>query len=314
MEPFRAKRLSYMPTSELSREQVQELKRATLGDDPLVELAIEAHTVGASEVHDGNQVNLAGRRPPTSPPPAQAATPAPNPGATLVGVGRAGDAPPRPRMPSPTPPSLQPPGEAPPVVRVVSAPHMTSALVTGPVPAPGTVQSLAPPPPRAVGGGPPINTGTLPTLKKSKWPLGVAALVVVGIAAGSVTWQVMQKNDKAGEGSGAPVGSNGATNGSSQVVHNNNNHDTGSGSGSVIAASASATGSGKGSAIATATGSGKGSAAGAAGAGSAAKPIVSGTPTGDALQISSTPGGARVFIAGADQGVTPVKLSGSAAR
>ena len=229
MEPVRAKRPSDMPTSELSREQVQELKRATLGDDPLVELAIEAHTVGAIEVHDGNQVNLAGRRPPTSPPPAQASTPAPNPGATLFGVGRAGDAPPRPRMPSPTPPSLQPPGEAPPEVRVGSAPHMTSALVTGPVPAPGTVQSLAPPPPRAFGGGPPINTGTLPTLKKSKWPLGVAALVVVGIAAGVVTWQVMQKNDKAGEGSGATVGSNG----SGQVVHNNNHDhdDTRSGSG-----------------------------------------------------------------------------------
>ena len=51
---------------------------------------------------------------------------------------------------------------------------------------------------------------------------------------------------------------------------------------------------------------------GSATAGSAAKPA--GTPTSDALQITSNPTGARVFIDGADQGVTPVKLAGTSDR
>lgn len=48
--------------------------------------------------------------------------------------------------------------------------------------------------------------------------------------------------------------------------------------------------------------------------GSAAAKPPPGAPTSDALQIASTPAGARVFIDGADQGVTPVKLSGTADR
>jgi serine/threonine-protein kinase len=338
MEPLRAKRPSNLPTHEMSREQVQELKRAALGDDPLVELAIEAHTIGTIDVHEGNQVNLAARG--TTPPPPQAQTQSqtetppstststsgraqPSPSATLFGVGRAGEQP-RARMPSPTPPSLAPLGMTPPDVRVGSAPNMTSGLAIGSPPVPGTVQSLSPPPPRPIG-APPMFSGALPTVKKSRWPLGVAALVVIGAGAGVVTWQVMHHGEggtasgSGSNGSGvvANHGSNVGSSGSAIAVSGSG---TGSGSGSVITTS----GSGHGSAIATA-GSGHGSAtAGSgsgvavvphdAGAGSAAKPIASATPTSDALQIASTPAGARVFIDGADQGVTPVKLSGSADR
>jgi len=324
MEPLRAKRPSNLPTSEMSNAQVQELKRAAVGgEDPLIELAIEAHTVGAIEVHDGNQVNISARG--TNPPANQ-----PNPGATLFGVGRAGDTqPPRSRMPSPTPPSLSPPGMPQPEVRIGSAPQMASALVTGPAPVPGTVQNFAPPPPPQFG-GPPINTGHLPSVKKSKLPLGIAALVVIGAGAGVVTWQVMDKHGDAGAGSGSGAIATGSaktttTGSATAAAGTGSNHvaiKTGSGSGSAIVASGSGNGSAKGSAIIADAGSGKGSAiatgsgsatvATGSGTGSATKPAP--TPTSDALQIASTPGGARVFIDGADQGVTPVKLSGSADR
>jgi serine/threonine-protein kinase len=316
IEPSRSKRPSNLPTSEMSPEQVQELKRAALGDDPLVELAIEAHTIGAIEVHEGNQVNLAARG---APPPAQTQTPAkapaPSPSATLFGVGRAGDQPPRERMPSPTPPSLAPLGMTPPEVRVGSAPQMTSGLAVGPTPVPGTVQSLAPPPPRAVGAPPMFHSVGMQSASKRRWPLAIAGLVVIGAAAGVVTWQVMQREQAGGE-----TGSNGSAKlGSGSAIHAvGSGHGSGSGSAIIAVGSGSGTGSGSGSII-VAVGSGHGSAPRDAGAavdaamtGSAAKPIP--TPTGDALRIASLPGGARVFIDGADQGITPVKLSGSADR
>ncbi|HET9990165.1 MAG TPA: protein kinase [Kofleriaceae bacterium] len=339
LEPSRSKRPSNMPTSEMTREQVQELKRAALGDDPLVELAIEAHTIGAIEVHEGNQVNLAARARSPSPNPSALArspspspSPSPNPSATLFGVGRAGDPqpPPRQRMPSPSPPSLQPLGMTPPEVRVGSAPNVTSGLATGPTPVPGTVQSLSPPPPRPLGAPPMFQTVGPPALKKRRWPLGIAALVVVGAGAGVVTWQVMQHGDEGG----ATTGSNGSAISSGHVA-TGSGFRSGSGSASVVT-----NGSGHGSAIVTAIGSGHGSGSASVAAigsghgsgsaivamvpkdagvdaamtGSAAKPTPTGTPVGDALQIASTPGGARVFIDGADQGVTPVKMSGSADR
>ena len=322
MEPLRAKRPSNLPTHEMSREQVQELKRAALGDDPLVELAIEAHTIGTIDVHDGNQVNLAARG--TTPPPTQTQTdprPAsqPNPSATLFGVGP--QAPARARMPSPTPPSLAPPGMTPPDVRVGSAPHMTSGLAVGSPPVPGTVQSLAPPPPRPVG-APPMFSGALPTMKKSRWPLGVAALLVIGAGAGVVTWQMMKHDDEGtGSGSGSGVvakhGSNAGSAGSAITASGSGSMQSGSGHGSAIATAGSGHGSATAGSGSAAAGSGHGSAVVAtagSGAGSATKPIATATPTGDALQIASTPPGARVFIDGADQGVTPVKMSGSADR
>ena len=129
IEPLRAKRPSNLPTSEMSPAQVQELKRATIGDDPLVELAIEAHTIGTIDVHEGNEVNLAARGTNAS----AAANPTRKRGRRrsrtrarrCSALGRAGDQPPaRSRMPSPTPPSLAPPGMTPPDVRVRSAPHL----------------------------------------------------------------------------------------------------------------------------------------------------------------------------------------------
>ncbi|MEO6777562.1 MAG: protein kinase [Kofleriaceae bacterium] len=338
-EPARAKRPSNLPTSEMSHAQVQELKRAAI-DDPLIELAIEAHTVGAIEIHDGNQVNLAARG--TTPPPPGAANPgapnpsapnppnpgapnpsapnpgAPNPGATLFGVGKAGEPPPRPRMPSPTPPSLLPPGMMPPEVRVGSTPHLTSGLAPGTAPAPGTVQSLAPPPPRPLG-PPAFQSPAPPTRKPSRLPLAIGALVVIGAGAAVVTWRVMRHDgDGASSTTGsasAPVPSTGSGSGSGA----SNARATGSGAAAIaVAPRAAAPGAAAPGAATSVAATGSGAAAIAVTPRDAAPAAAAttGSPAGtsDALQIASTPGGARVFIDGADQGVTPIKLAGSADR
>jgi hypothetical protein len=198
---------------------------------------------------------------------------------------------------------------------------MSSGLATGTTPVPGTVQSLSPPPPRPIGAPPMFQTIPMHSAKKRRWPLAVAVLVVVGAGAGVVTWQVMQHGDdgRATSGSnGSATSSKGSATGSGSVIVTSIGSGHGSGSASVAAIGS---GHGSGSAIVAAIGSGHGSDSAAVvpkdagvAAGSAAKPTITPTGTSDALQIASTPGSARVFIDGADQGVTPVKLSGSADR
>jgi hypothetical protein len=315
-----------VPTGQMAPEVVQDLKRASVEEDPLVELALEAHTRGADHL---DVPTVAQRKPTGSPVP----TPPPvNPNATIFGVGRAGDGPPRttpprgntpPRMPSPTPPSLVPPAFVP------------AGLAQLNQPVPGTVQSMAPPPPTYRQGPPP--QFLLPSQQGSsrkRWPIALGALVVLGAGSGVAAWQLTKSDDggtTVADGSGSakkPVGSNGSaksgSNGSAVVAIGSN------GSGSIVK-----TGS-NGSAVALATGSNgsaaigsngsngsktgsNGSAAIATGSngsgnGSAAKPTIAPAGNSDSLQIASTPAGARVFIDGADQGVTPVKLAGSADR
>jgi serine/threonine protein kinase len=298
-----------LPTGEMSPDLVQDLKRASLEEDPLVELALEAHARGAIEVMGGDQVeipSLAAQRKPTQ-----------NPSTTMFGVGRAGSDAARPtpprasppaRLPSPTPPSLVTPN---------SGLAMPGAQV------PSTVQSLAPPPPPRV-----QPSFSLPSQKgkaRRRWPIALGALVVLGAGSGIAVWQVMQANDGAG-GSVAKSGSNVGSAGSA-VVAAGSNVGKGSavvavgsnvGKGSAVVAAGSNVG--KGSAV-VAAGSNVGSAGSAAvaagsnaGSGSNAKPTIAPAASSDALQIASTPPGARVFIDGADQGVTPVKLAGSADR
>ena len=181
MEPLRAKRPSNLPTSEMSPAQVQELKRAALGDDPLVELAIEAHTIGTIDVHEGNQVNLAARG--TTPPPSQTQTPSTEHNDRATGVaaeperdavrswtrGRAGAAAREDAEPDAAEPRAAGDDAAGRAGRV-GAEHDEWARARN-APVPGTVQSLAPPPPRPIG-APQMFSGALPSVKKSRWPLG----------------------------------------------------------------------------------------------------------------------------------------------
>ena len=161
--------------------------------------------------------------------------------------------------------------------------------------------------------------------RKRRWPLLVIGIVLLGGlgGAGWYVWTQMEspsENVAVGPGSGSGSGS-GKT-GLASVK---------SGSNTVtppVAGSGSATHAGSGSAVAVAAGSGSGSApvtmvadAGVVPADAAAvvkAPADAGTvqPTAasDALQIASTPSGARVFLDGADQGVTPLKLQGTADR
>jgi len=341
-----------MATSEMAPELVQDLKRASVEEDPLVELALEAHTRGAIGVHDEASPAATLRTTPATGAPAPLTslktppTGAPSPNATLFGVGRAGHTPasgldraaspnpnpelqmpaprtiyprtathdPRPRMPSPSPPSLVPPGIMPPEVRV--ADPIPAGLAPLGQPVPGTVQSLAPPPPMRGAPGFQLPTQQLP-LKKQRWPLALGVVVGLGALAGVVAWQLQKGSDdgsaKAVVGDAAIAGSDGsaiAVKTGSGSIHDGSGGSAvaiknGSGGGAV----AIKNGSGGSAVVATApadagVGSGSGSA----------KPVIAPTGTSDALQIASTPAGARVFIDGADQGVTPVKLSGSADR
>jgi len=115
----------------------------------------------------------------------------------------------------------------------------------------------------------------------------------------------------AATGSGSDVGSADAGSGS------DTGSAAGSGSDSGSAGSAS-TGSGTGSGSDSGSGAGSGSAVAVvppdAGTGGASEKPLETNPTqaSDMLQVSSKPKGARVFIDGADQGTTPIKVPGTA--
>ncbi len=167
--------------------------------------------------------------------------------------------------------------------------------------------------------------------KSRKLPLIIGAIVLA--VGGLITWQVVDSMSVSEPATGAKRGSGSAARGS-------NGSGSGSGSGSVVAvkngtgSGSGSTGSngsnGSGSAVVSQIGSnGSGSAVvshiGSNGSGSGSAVAQNGTGSGsgltkqtpgpaDALQIATTPKGARVFLDGADQGVTPVKLPGSADR
>ncbi len=168
----------------------------------------------------------------------------------------------------------------------------------------------------------PVSASTAVPVKNRRWPLVLGiGLVVIAAAAGAF---VLFGDDILGTGAKPTKGK-----GSSQIAMKGT--DVGSdvkpvATGSDMAGSGTKPAAGSdakpaaGSDTKPAAGSDAKPAAGsdakpAAGsnAGSNAKPP---EPVGasDSLQITSTPAGARVFIDGADQGTTPVKLAGSADR
>ena len=272
-----------VPTGEMSPLLAEKLNMVARLDTREVPLQVDVHTPVASEI----------------PPPASARVD--DPGKSLTR-----DTSPPARVPEAAlqSPSSTMPGFAAPK-RAQSAP-----IATGNVPAP-----LYPPLPASKSGG---------GLK-----VVLAVLVVGGLAAGGY-YGYTQYLAKNGAGSGAQV----AMGGSAQkpiaeppIAGSAEQASAGSAE-KPIAAAGSAEKLAKGSAaIVPPAGSAtvpatNGSAEKLATAGSAAKTTTD-TPTAekpaatgpsDQLQITSTPAGARVFIDGADQGTTPVKLPGSSDR
>jgi eukaryotic-like serine/threonine-protein kinase len=329
-----------LPTSEMPADLVDDLKRMSAdgpyANDPLVAMSLEA--VGGRPV---TVAPPAPRPPPPAPHPAPTRLPTEDSGG--MSTRREGPSPmprrrseprdteveapapqrvtpPRevPRMPSPTPPSLvsqQQPAKA--TILGVSASQ------TGPIaPIPQLMSSgIAPPTAPIQSTTPGMGLAQPPAFvlpsqqrrARRRWPV-IAIVAIVAAGGGVAAWQLTSSGrddtvatppkptTKPGKGSAvvaATTGSGSAT----TVVATTGSATTGS------ATTGSAT-----TAVATAgSATTIGSAATPAPAtGSAAKPV--GTPTSDALQITSTPPGARVFIDGADQGLTPVKLGGTADR
>ena len=332
------------PTGQIPPELARDLKRASQSTaqreaiapetDPLVEMSLEVHGGGRLEIPSiaptsrpspvGSPASTlfglgapgASGSPATSAPPDAGSPGAPgasaSPGPSAPPPMREGS-PSYDRMPSPTPPSLVTPGAG-----------MPSPYAADPARDP----NLARPPSR------PQPNFSLPSQQRprKRWPLIVLLLLIVGGGIGVFVWQMWEAGQEdeatkvasnggsagsamAGSSAGsAMAGSNagsamvGSDAGSAMAGSGAGSAMAGSGAGSAMAGSAMA-GSGAGSAMA---GSGAGSATAGSGAGSAT--VVSPTSPSDMLQIASTPRGARVFIDGADQGLTPVKLPGSADR
>jgi serine/threonine protein kinase len=204
------------------------------------------------------------------------------------------------------------------------------------------------PMPTAPASMPPVATAP-PAPASSRLPMIAGIVLAVGVlgAGGYVAYNELYLKKQtaavvASNGSGSDVSSAGIGSGNdvgSAALGSGN--DVGSGSGTAsMAGSADLAGSGAGSANGSAdagsangsadvgsasgsgeTGSNAGSAAGAmaaidagVGAGSASTDTATPVKASDDFQVASEPRGARVFIDGADQGLTPVKVPGSADR
>ncbi|HEY1552748.1 MAG TPA: protein kinase [Kofleriaceae bacterium] len=312
-----------LPTGEMPPELVADLKRMTsdspYANDPLVAMSLEAV---------GKPVGLAPEAPPPQPrrptPPAAPMT-LPNEDSGGLSTRREGPSPmprrrsePRdtevegepptarnspaltPRMPSPSPPSLVPPLQLAPTIIGVSS---TKTGPIAPIP-PLATNALAPPYAPVQSTTPGIGPTHSPSFKlpsqatRKRWPV-IAVVAIVAAGGGVAAWQLTRSDDT------TPVVAKPITKPAVKPDAGVAKIATPTPDAAVVVAAtgsgSAATGSGSATVVATATGSG-----------SAAKSA--GTPTSDALQITSTPPGARVFIDGADQGVTPVKLGGTSDR
>jgi serine/threonine-protein kinase len=220
------------------------------------------------------------------------------------------------QMPSMTPPP-QPVASAPPAVQSTRMPMIAGiVLAVGVLGAGGYVaynELIAKKHPAAVVASNGSGSGSSAVLAGSG---SAAAMTGSGSDVGSAAAKTGSGSDAgsaaAMSGSGSNAGSAAAGSGSDTGSAAGSGSTTGSaaaGSGSAGSASAAGSGetgsaSGSGSAAAVATGSG----------GTDKPPETKPTKASDNLQVASKPAGARVFIDGADQGVTPVKVPGSADR
>jgi serine/threonine-protein kinase len=237
-----------------------------------------------------------------------------------------------PRMPSPSPPSLVPAAE--PVHSTARGfapgsggfPPASSGIAPFGTPVQSTTPGLGPPAPPA--------SFVLPSQRQTRkrWPIIAGVALVVAAGGGAAVWQLTRDVGTAappphppptsGSSSHASHGSNAlamAGSAGSATIHAGS-ATIHAGSATAMAAGSATTAAGSATTMAGSASTAAGSAAPMVAAGSATSPVAAGsakpagTPTSDALQISSTPPGARVFIDGADQGVTPVKLSGTSDR
>ncbi|HSN30323.1 MAG TPA: protein kinase [Kofleriaceae bacterium] len=148
----------------------------------------------------------------------------------------------------------------------------------------------------------------------------LALLLIGGLGAGGYYGYTQYLAKDAGKGSGAQVATAGsakepmvvaATKGSADVVAANGSATVVAANGSAASGSADKQVASAGSADQQAT-TDKPPATDKQAA--ADKQVAAASAPSDQLQITSKPGGARVFIDGADQGTTPVKLPGSSDR
>ncbi len=149
----------------------------------------------------------------------------------------------------------------------------------------------------------------------------VALLVIGGLGAGGYYGYTQYLAKDAGKGSGAVATAGSAkeptaapaTKGSAEIVAAKGSAEVVAAKGSAASGSADKQVASAGSADTQAPSAGSADKQ-VASAGSADKQVAAATAPSDQLQITSKPSGARVFIDGADQGTTPVKLPGSSDR
>jgi serine/threonine protein kinase len=310
-----------LPTGEMPPELVDDLKRLSAdspyANDPLVAMSLEAV---------GKPVAISMPAPPAlrRPTPRAAPMQLPNEDSGGLSTRREGPSPmpprrrsePRdteveaepptarntpahgPRMPSPSPPSLVPPQASKPTIIDVS-PSQTGPVAPIPQLATNALASpYAPVQSTTPGIGPSqVASFSLPSHRaRKRWPV-IAVVAIVAAGGGVAAWQLTSSDHDESMPIAKPT-----------TKPATKKPATGSAAIAMPTAKPDAAVGSAGSATVAATGSATVAATGSA----TTKPV--GTPTSDALQITSTPPGARVFIDGADQGVTPVKLAGTSDR
>jgi serine/threonine-protein kinase len=326
-------------TGEMSRNQLEELNRLAIAPSgehpPLERPATDAATSPTHRSYDhaiasfspAHAISSQGPQPVADAPPQSLSSPefyTPPPADPPPDF-----APPPPSDYAPPPSDYAPPPSdyAPPPSYSPHTPQPFPASAYPPADRPVTTLPSAPPPP------PMFPSANLPRLRtsqvrtRSRWPWVLFTLLLLGGLGAAGWFAYLQLNKDKSTTKVVMTTGSGSTTGSSSTGSNETIGSAGS-SGSAVS-----TGSGTGSAkIATAPADAAevavappadaaqvavtppADAAVKAAPVDAGKTVVAATGTSDALEIASTPTGAHVFLDGADQGKTPLKLPGTADR